>query len=227
MRARIYTVIFNPYFFLATLIISSSLTYFTGGLGYLYGMLAALIGFWASKFSGSKFGISRPNWFKTIILALCFAIGIFLIVDGFIQPLLERFIDPVDLSALDALRGNFLNYFIFILFMWVVAGFGEEFLYRGFFMKHLAELLGNKKISWFLSGLLISILFGIAHLYQGLSGVITTGLIGFIFALIFIANKSNLILLMLIHGFYDMIGLTFIYLDIDKSFTKWMQSILF
>jgi membrane protease YdiL (CAAX protease family) len=227
MRSQLHKLIFHPAFFLAILLVSSLLTFYTGGLGYFAGIFIALIGFWASGFKWSKFGISRPKWIKTLLMALCFAIGIFIFVDGLFQPLLERFIDPVDLSALDHIRGNFVNYLFFILIMWVVAGFGEEFLYRGFFMKQLAEILGNRNISWFLAGLIISTLFGIAHLYQGLSGVISTGLIGFILAMIFMANRKNLILLMLIHGFYDMIGITMIFLNADKSFAQWVQNILY
>jgi uncharacterized protein len=56
------------------------------------------------------------------------------------------------------------------------AGVCEEFLYRGFAMAALARLGLN---SW-LVVVLTAILFGLAHLYQGRSGLVGTSLVGLI-----------------------------------------------
>jgi membrane protease YdiL (CAAX protease family) len=58
------------------------------------------------------------------------------------------------------------------------AGICEEFLYRGFVM---ASLLRAGLPTWSVV-LLSSILFGLAHLYQGRSGFVGTLLIGVVFA---------------------------------------------
>ncbi len=224
MRTKIHGFFFNPLVVVLIILISSVLTYFTGGLGYIFGMLMALIAFWAGRFKWSEFGIGRFKVSSTIVRAVLFAIAIFLGIDLVIQPAVEEFFGPIDLSALDGIRGNLVNYIIFIIFMWVVAAFGEEFLYRGFFMKRLAEVMGDTDRAWLLSAILISALFGLAHLYQGLSGIITTGLIGFIFSLIFYRNRRNLVLAMLTHGFYDVIGITLIYLDQDRYFVDLIRT---
>ena len=93
-------------------------------------------------------------------------------------------------------------------------------------MKRLAILLGDNNRSWFVSAIIIAALFGIAHTYQGLSGVLATGIIGFCFGLIFMRNRQNLLLLVLIHGIYDMIGLTLLYLGKERLITDFMQSFL-
>ena len=226
MRAKIHGFFFNPVVVILIIIISSLLTYFTGGLGYIFGILMALTAFWAGRFKWSEFGIERFNVSNTIIRAVLFAIAIFLGIDLVIQPGVEEFFGPIDLSALDGIRGNLVNYLIFLIFMWVVAAFGEEFLYRGFFMKRLAGVMGDTDRSWLISAFLISALFGLAHLYQGLSGIITTGLIGLIFSLIFCRNRRNLVLAMLTHGFYDVIGITLIYLDQDRFFVDLIRSVV-
>ncbi|MGB5693952.1 MAG: CPBP family intramembrane glutamic endopeptidase, partial [Flavobacteriaceae bacterium] len=172
----------------------------------------------------SEFGIEKFNWAKTIFRAIILAVAIFLVIDFLVQPVIEQYFGAIDLSALDSIRGNLVSYIIFIVFMWVVAAFGEEFLYRGFFMKRLAAIMGNTNRAWLISALLISALFGMAHLYQGLSGVITTGLIGFIFSIIFYKNRKNLVLAMLTHGFYDMIGITLIFLDKDRYLIDLIQN---
>jgi membrane protease YdiL (CAAX protease family) len=125
--------------------------------------------------------------------------------------------EQIDVSSLDGLRGNFVGYAIFILFMWVVAAFGEEFVYRGLLVQRLGVLLGDSKASMWMAVILSSILFGFAHRYQGISGMISTGMVGFILGTLFINSKNRLWLTILTHGVYDVIGITLIYLDMDKQ----------
>lgn len=68
---------------------------------------------------------------------------------------------------------EFLSYFALA----ITAGMCEEFLYRGFAM---AALLRIGLSSWIVV-LLTSLLFGLAHTYQGKGGVIGTSLMGLIF----------------------------------------------
>jgi len=226
MRSKIHAFFLNPIVIVLIILISTLLTYFTGGIGYIFGILIALIAFWAGQFKWLEFGIGKPKLGVTILRAVSLAIGIFLLVDLVLQPFIEQQFGTIDLSALDGIRGNLVSYIIFILFMWVVAAFGEEFLYRGFFMKRLAGVMGDTDRAWLVSAVVISALFGLAHLYQGLSGVIATGLIGLIFSLIFYRNRKNLVLAMLVHGFYDMIGITLIYLDKDRYFVDMIRTVM-
>ncbi len=222
MRTKLHEILIKPGVVISCILISSILTYFTGGLGYFFGMFIALLVFWAGKFSWPEFGISKPDWPKTLWHAVVYSMLIFILVDIIVHPFVEYFFGTVDLSALDGIRGNILNYVIFILFMWIVAAFGEEFLYRGFFMKRLAEILGDTDRSWLISAIIISVLFGMAHLYQGISGIIATGLIGFCLSLLFYKNRNNLVLAMLTHGFYDMIGITLIFYEKESMFSDWL-----
>ena len=59
----------------------------------------------------------------------------------------------------------------------ITAGLCEEFLYRGFAMAVLARLGSSAWVAVLLS----SILFGLAHLYQGRGGFFTTLVIGTVF----------------------------------------------
>jgi membrane protease YdiL (CAAX protease family) len=74
--------------------------------------------------------------------------------------------------------------------VWVLvsisAGLCEEFLYRGWLLSLFSAALGSV---WL--GLLISsIIFGLAHAYQGRSGIIGTGILGAIFGIVFIVSGS-------------------------------------
>lgn len=83
------------------------------------------------------------------------------------------------------------------------AGISEEFLYRGFVFAVLLNLFGALRLATAAALLLSSILFAVAHAYQGRRGIITT----FIAGLIFCAARiwtGNLIAPMLAHAGIDL-----------------------
>jgi len=226
MRKSIFEFLSKKLVIIAAILISSVLTLLAGGLGYFFGLGVAFIYLWSSHWKWSLFGIEKAGILKMTGLALLYAAGIFLIIDILITPWIEIAFGTVELGTFDFLRGNLLNYLIFILYMWVIAGFGEEFLYRGFFMKRLAVVLGDNNRGWILSAILISTIFGLAHMYQGASGVISTGLAGLLLSLIFFRHRKALPVAMLAHGFYDMIGLTLIYFSKETIITDFIRNLL-
>ena len=83
----------------------------------------------------------------------------------------------------------------------VTAGICEEILFRGFLYHairvwplHLGPLAAL---------LLSSVIFGFNHAYQGLGGVVNTGIAGVLFGLIFLLT-GNLALAMLLHAAIDL-----------------------
>lgn len=226
-RVRTCKLFERPLFIILAIIIVVILTIFTGGLGYIFGITIALITFWAKRWDWSYFGLSKPNWIKSIIIGILYAIGIFVLVDVIMQPIFEHLFGEIDLQAFNGLKGNFINYIIFILFMWIVAGFGEEFLFRGYIVKRLAIIFGDTNNSWFIAVTITAVIFGLAHIYQGTSGVITTGIIGFIMGMIFFRHRKNLSIAMFTHGFYDMIGITLLYFGEERTITEFIKALIF
>ena len=194
------------------------LTIWKDNMAYFLGIAFVLLVMWARKWEWGFLGLTKPtSWTTVWVQALVYSILLLVGVDMIITPIIESISgQTVDVSALDGIRGNFISYMIFILFMWVVAAFGEEFIYRGFLVNRLGVLLGNTKANMWVAVILSSILFGMAHRYQGISGMINTGLVGFFIGVIFISNKNRLWATILTHGIYDVIGITLIYLDMDK-----------
>ena len=64
----------------------------------------------------------------------------------------------------------------------LTAGLSEEFIYRGFVVALLIRVLGNSLPAILLAAILSSGLFATAHLYQGRRGIITTFVVGMVFA---------------------------------------------
>lgn len=216
MRRLIFKTLFHPAVIIIVIIICSLLTYFTGGLGTILGIIISLLALWSGEFDWRLFGISKSNFLENAANAFVYAVLIYILFDIIIQPFIELTWGEIDISSLDFIRGDISSYILFVIMMWALAAFGEELLYRGYFMKQIAHILGDHKRAWIIAAAMIAVIFGLAHAYQGISGMVSTGIIGFVFGLLFYKNQQNLLLLVLIHGIYDMIGLTLIYLDSER-----------
>jgi len=83
----------------------------------------------------------------------------------------------------------------------VTAGICEEILYRGFLIRYLSN--GPWHGGLWIAVSIASISFGLAHGYQGLSGIIGTGLLGAVMAVLFLASGS-LWLPMALHAIIDL-----------------------
>lgn len=97
------------------------------------------------------------------------------------------------------------------------AGIGEELIYRGFLMYHLMQQFPTLPLPFIL--LIAGILFGVAHSYQGITGILKTSLVGIVLASLYIASGSILpgIILHFIMDFSS----NFLYPSIDnKAYTK-------
>jgi membrane protease YdiL (CAAX protease family) len=83
----------------------------------------------------------------------------------------------------------------------VTAGVCEEWLYRGFFLAVLAAVVPGLPAA--LLVLLAAVAFGVAHAYQGLPGVLTTGVLGGVLAAVYLSSGS-LLLPVLLHALIDL-----------------------
>ncbi|MBN2259327.1 MAG: CPBP family intramembrane metalloprotease [Clostridiales bacterium] len=163
-------------------------------------------------------GFTRPkNWGKTILICVLLAIAIEMSFEILFNPIIERLIvSKIDSTGLDNIRGNLSNYLIWLLLGWIIGGFIEEILFRGFLITRISSLFSSENSGNLFAIVLTSTIFGFNHLYQGWSGVISTGLIGVLFGIIFIKNNKILWYSILTHGFVNVIGFTVIFLDIDN-----------
>jgi len=83
----------------------------------------------------------------------------------------------------------------------ITAGVCEEWLYRGFFLAVVSALAGGAP-AWVLV-LVAAVAFGLAHAYQGRSGILTTGLLGGVMAALYLQTGS-LLLPVLLHAAIDL-----------------------
>jgi membrane protease YdiL (CAAX protease family) len=126
----------------------------------------------------------------------------------FTQPLLIAVTGRMpDLSDFRGIRGNWGMVALGVPFIWVLAAFGEEWVYRGWLTNRLADLFGRKWTGWLIAVVIANLVFGLAHLYQGPIGMVEAGVDGLLFAILYFATGRNLIAPMIAHGVQDSIDL--------------------
>jgi len=189
-------------------------------IGWIFLLAALLICIRQGSFA--EIGFRRPaSWRRTLLLGIAFGVLAQFVFVVVIDPLLARWTGtPVDLSSLDAMRGNLPVFLIMLAIGWVLGGLLEEMLFRGYLLKRIQYIIGDQPWASAAALLLTSIAFGMAHGYQDTSGMISTGLMAIFLGTLFIRSQGNLWLPILVHGVSNTIGLTLIFIDKDKLLSQ-------
>ncbi len=67
--------------------------------------------------------------------------------------------------------------------------------------------------------LLVSVLFGLLHSYQGTVGVVMTGVTGLVFGILYLASGRNLWAPIIAHGTTDTVSFLIIYTGLAEHLT--------
>lgn len=188
-------------------------------IGYIENIIISILIIIANyiEFKGKPFsalGFQREKFtFKNIlVLAPLVALGLFVIYVFALVPGITTLTGaPIDYSSFDELTGNLPACLIALLLVWASAGFGEEIIFRGYFMRQFVKFFGESKVSIVLNIVLLACFFGFMHSYQGITGQLVTGFVGALLALIFYLRKYDLWFIVAVHGFFDTIALVYIY----------------
>lgn len=159
-------------------------------------------------------GLSRPvNWRRTIVIGVLCGIGIELLELFVTQPLLVRLTGKMpDFSDLGALQRNWKLTLLFVALSWTLAAFGEEMVYRGYLMNRVAGLFRNPKAAWTTSLVVVSFVFGLGHIDQGVTGQVENMIDGLLLGAIFLATGCNLWAAIVAHGVTDTVDILLMYL---------------
>lgn len=160
-------------------------------------------------------GLRRPSkWTTALIAGLLAGVGIEIFELFVSQPLLVRLTGkPPDLSDFQSLTGNVKLLFVLLGLTWTLGAFGEELVWRGYLLNRMADFLGkNTRGAWIVSLLLVSTVFGFAHEYQGITGVVENSIDGLLLGLLYLGFGRNLWIPIIAHGITDTLDFALIFL---------------
>ena len=146
------------------------------------------------------------SWGRTIAIGVACGAAIEALDLIVIQPLLVHLTHHwPDLSDFRGLRGNFKLLPLALLLTWTLAAFGEEMVYRGYLMNRVADVFGRNRRAWVLSLIVVNVVFGFSHTYQGITGVLENIIDGLLLAWIYLRFDHRLSVPIVAHGLIDSI----------------------
>ena len=190
-------------------------------LGYLpFPILPLFLVAWASlrlrHMRWRDVGLKRPDrWLPTIGFALIVGIGYQVLDIILIAPLLQHLTgEGIDLTLFSDLQGNLILLILFLAVSWTEAAFIEELFFRGYLFNRITDLAGRERPGIIVALVCTSLLFGAAHTYQGISGMVDTALAGLMLGLLYLFARRNLWLPILTHGIIDTVGFLLIFFNL-------------
>ena len=169
------------------------------------------------EYEGKPFaalGFQRERFTLKNILALAplVALGLFAFYAFLLVPGMTKLTgSPIDYSSLEGLEGNLSACLAAFFIVWTTAGFGEEIIFRGYFMRQFVKFFGDSKISIALNILCLACFFGFMHSQQGITGQLVTASVGALLSLIFYLSDYDLWFIIGVHGFFNTVALICIY----------------
>ena len=163
-------------------------------------------------------GFKRPaSWSRIVLIALAAAALRIVLGNFVIDPVTAQFWPPAIAPAgVDSIAGDLRSALLYLGIVWTFAAFGEEIAYRGYLLNRAADAGGRTTIAYWIAVILVSILFGYGHYYKGPSGIVDSGVAGFILGAAYLLSGRNLWTTILAHGFIDTFGVAALYFGWDS-----------
>ncbi|MDG4950745.1 CPBP family intramembrane metalloprotease [Weeksellaceae bacterium KMM 9724] len=175
-------------------------------------IIANYIEYKGKPFSALGFKRENFNAKNLLVHAPLVALGLFIFYVIAVVPGIEMLTGvPIDYSSMSQLEGNLEVTIVWLLIVWATAGFGEEIIFRGYLMQQFIKFFGDSKLSLAINILLICSFFGYMHMQQGITGQLVVMIIGALLSIIFYLRKYDLWFLIMIHGFFNTLGILSFY----------------
>jgi len=218
LKKFIHTMKKTIFIDIAELVVLLTLPMLSSVLSFVYIILALVIIFLSKYLRKEKwqdYGFKSVN-FRNILLASAIGIAFAMVDNYLLEPLVNMITgEAPDLSSFDEVEGNLANFLILLAIGWAVGGFFEEFLFRGYLLNRFSTLFSGSSAGRWVGVIAVSISFAFAHSYQDFGGIISAFYISLFFGWLYYMFGKNVWYLMLVHAFYDTVGIVYLYLGMD------------
>lgn len=160
-------------------------------------------------------GLRRPARLRWLFAQVPVVTVTWLAVSAGATFVIGQFLTKPDTGArFGDLAGNLPATLWWIAIAWLIGGFAEEMIFRGFLLNRLEALLPRGARGTMTAVLLQAVLFGAVHAYnRGLFGFIALGAVGLVLGVFYILFRRNLWPVILAHGLGNTLGFVARYFD--------------
>lgn len=153
-------------------------------------------------------GLCRPPRLRWLLVQVPVVTVTWLAVSVGTTTLIKQFLSEPETSArYGDLAGNLPATLWWIAIAWVIGGFAEEMIFRGFLLNRLEAMLPRGKGRTVTAVLLQAVIFGAVHIYnRGLFGLLAIGAAGAILGVFYIVFRRNLWPVILAHALGNTLG---------------------
>lgn len=153
-------------------------------------------------------GLRRPPRLRWLLVQVPVVTVTWLAVSVGATTLIAQFLPRPDTSArFGDLAGNLPATLWWIAIAWVIGGFAEEMIFRGFLLNRLEALLTRGARGTVAAVFLQALVFGAAHAYnRGLFGLLALGAVGAVLGTFYVMFRRNLWPVILAHGLGNTLG---------------------
>lgn len=165
----------------------------------------------AGQWTWSNLGFAKPKtWWHPIVIGIGL-LGTLLLLSVYVQPYFLELGPKRDISHLMVIRQNKQVLVLALILVWVTAAILQELIFRAFLINSLDILLGRNQWSAWVAAIICAVIFGLLHAWQGIGGILFTGIVGLIFGIAYLLNGRRILPLIIVRGIIDTISLVGIY----------------
>jgi len=150
---------------------------------------------------------------KTFLVGIVSAIIWVAFMRWIYLPVIQYFFIVPDYTEYNFIQNHLSNFLLITIAAWIIGGFYEEIIFRGFIQKTIENWFNNEH-SFLFAGLLTSLLFGLYHWQQGFLGIMSATFGGLFWTYLLKRFGGNLWYPIVSHAIFDTITLTLIYLGL-------------
>ena len=145
------------------------------------------------------------------MLAIAGAVALYLVnmaLSEWVVPAIADIFKPrPQVSFLEYVRGNFGAFVLWLAIGWIVGGFIEECLFRGFLLTRVSQLFANPAAGLAVGIVAQAVLFGSLHLYGGAFAFIYATVFAIANGIFYVLLGRNLWPLIVVHGVWNTVGI--------------------
>ena len=159
------------------------------------------------------FGLNASTLKHDINLGTFIGIGLQLFGTFIQEPFFDHLLGTKkEISQFDAIKQSIPLTIFMIVLSWLLAGFGEEIVYRGYLLNRISETFGGNRTATIIALILSSAIFAVGHKWQRPSSMLDVGFTGIYYGLSCLLSGKRLMVAVDTHGMNNTLGFKFLYL---------------